>query len=112
MIKRNNNSRLRAKIKIRKHISGTPDRPRFTVYRSLSNIYAQLIDDTTGKTIVSASSLSKELADDIKKAKGKVAKSKVVGSYLAKKAVEQNISSVTVITVEFRQLLMEPVKEV
>jgi large subunit ribosomal protein L18 len=94
MINKNRNSRLRSKTKIRKKISGTPERPRFTVYRSLSNIYAQLIDDTTGKTLVSASSLNKELGEEIKNAKGKKAKSKAVGNLLAKKALEQKISSV------------------
>ena len=94
MIDTRHNSRLRSKMKIRKMISGTPERPRLTVYRSLSNIYAQLIDDTTGKTLVSASSLNKELAEDLKNAKSKTEKSKVVGSFLAKKAAEQNISSV------------------
>ena len=94
MINRNRNLRLRSKTKIRKTISGTPERPRLTVYRSLSNIYAQLIDDTTGKTIVSASSLNKEVVEEVEKAKGKIAKSKVVGNYLAKKAAEQKISSV------------------
>ncbi|HKI78451.1 MAG TPA: 50S ribosomal protein L18 [Ignavibacteriaceae bacterium] len=94
MINRKKNSRIRAKIKIRKTISGTPERPRLTVYRSLSNVYAQLVDDTTGNTLVSASSVSKELADEIKNAKSKVAKSKIVGSLLAKKALEQKISSV------------------
>ncbi len=94
MINKNRNSRLRSKAKIRKSVSGTPERPRLSVYRSLSNIYAQLIDDTTGRTIVSASSLNKELTDEIKNAKGKIAKGKVVGSFLAKKALEKKISSV------------------
>ena len=85
MINRNNNSRLRSKIKIRKAISGTPERPRLTVYRSLSNVYAQLIDDTTGKTLVSASSLNKELVDQFKNAKSKTEKSKLVGSSWLKK---------------------------
>lgn len=86
--------RVRSKKSIRKKISGTPDRPRFTVYRSLNNVYIQLIDDTTGKTLVTASSLSKEIVDDLKSAKGKIAKSKIVGSLAAKKAKEKNISSV------------------
>ncbi len=94
MIKKNRNSRLRSKTKIRKTISGTPERPRLSVYRSLSNVYAQLIDDSTGKTLVSASSLNKELAAEIKNVKGKIAKSKMVGGFLAKKALEQKISSV------------------
>ena len=87
MINKNRNSRLRSKTKIKKTISGTPERPRLSVYRSLSNVYAQLIDDTTGKTLVSASSLNKELTSEIKNVKGKIAKSKVVGSFLAKKAL-------------------------
>ena len=94
MIKRNENSRLRSKIKIRKTISGTPGKPRFIVYRSLNNVYAQIIDDTTGTTLVSASSLSKEISDEIKKAKGKISKSKIIGNVIAKKALEKNISSV------------------
>ena len=94
MINRNNNSRLRSKIKIRKKISGTPEVPRLTVYRSLNNVYAQIIDDSTGKTLASASSLSKEILDEVKKTKGKISKSKLVGSLVAKKAVENKITSV------------------
>lgn len=94
MIKKNNNLRLRSKISIRKKISGTTEKPRLTVYRSLKNVYAQIIDDTTGKTLAAASSHSKELAEEIKSAKGKVSKSKLVGSLLAKKALEKNISVV------------------
>jgi large subunit ribosomal protein L18 len=94
MIKRENNKRLRSKIRIRKKISGTPEKPRLSIYRSLNNIYGQLIDDTNGKTLVSASSLSKEIAEDIKSIKGKSAKSKLVGTLVAKKALEQNVSNV------------------
>ena len=94
MINRNKNKRLRSKTKIRKVISGTSERPRLTIYRSLDNIYAQIIDDTSGKTLISASSLTKELAEDLKKAKGKVQRSKTVGSFIAKKALEHNINTV------------------
>lgn len=94
MIKRNENSRLRSKTKIRKNISGTPEKPRLSVFRSLDNVYAQIIDDTSGNTLIAASSLSKELADDIKKAKGKIAKSKIVGNLVAQKAKEKNITTV------------------
>jgi large subunit ribosomal protein L18 len=94
MIKRNENSRLRSKTKIRKYISGTPEVPRLSVYRSLNNIYAQIIDDANGKTLASASSLSKEVSEDLKNTKGKVSKSKFIGSLLAKKALEQNITTV------------------
>jgi large subunit ribosomal protein L18 len=94
MIKKNYNSRLRSKKKIRKTISGTNLRPRLSVYRSLDNIYAQVIDDASGRTLVAASSLSKELAEEIKKLKGKVSKSKLVGNLVAKKALENNITTV------------------
>ena len=94
MINRNNNSRLRSKTRIRNKISGTPEMPRLTVYRSLNHVYAQIIDDTTGTTLVAASTKSKELADEVKNSKGKISKSKLVGSLVAKKALEKKISSV------------------
>ncbi len=88
------NTRERAKVKIRKKISGTSERPRLTVFRSLNNIYVQLIDDSTGKTLVSASTLAKELAIDLKSSKGKIERGKLVGSLLAKRAAEKNITVV------------------
>lgn len=94
MIKKNKNIRLRSKIKIRRKISGLKDKPRLTVYRSLNNIYAQLIDDSDGNTLASASSLSKELSEELKNSKGKISKSKMVGILVAKKALEKNISQV------------------
>ncbi|RPI75603.1 MAG: 50S ribosomal protein L18 [Ignavibacteriales bacterium] len=94
MIKKENNNRLRSKIRIRKKISGTSEKPRLSIYRSLNNIYGQIIDDTSGKTLASASSLSKEIVEDIKSAKGKSAKSKLVGTLVAKKALEKNVSTV------------------
>lgn len=87
-------SRDRAKIKIRKKISGTPEKPRLSVYRSLDNIYAQIIDDKTGNTLVSFSSLNKEAKADIKSVKGKINRSKMIGNMLAKKALEKNIKNV------------------
>lgn len=86
--------RERSRTRIRKKIFGTTEKPRLTVYRSLDHVYAQVIDDTAGITIASASSLSKELSDSIKEAKGKIAKSKLVGSLLAQKAKEKNITTV------------------
>ncbi|HMN47913.1 MAG TPA: 50S ribosomal protein L18 [Ignavibacteriaceae bacterium] len=94
MIKRNTNPRLRSKTRIRKKITGTPEVPRLTIYRSLNQMYAQIIDDTNGNTLVAASSLSKEVLDEIKSAKGKISKSKLVGNLVAKKAKEKNISNV------------------
>ncbi|MGB5288639.1 MAG: 50S ribosomal protein L18 [Ignavibacteriaceae bacterium] len=87
-------SRDRARIKIRKKISGTTEKPRLSVYRSLDNIYAQIIDDTTGNTLIAVSSLNKEAKAELKSVKGKTNKSKLVGSLLAKKALEKNIKNV------------------
>jgi large subunit ribosomal protein L18 len=86
--------RLKNKIRIRKKISGTSDRPRVAVFRSLTQIYAQIIDDTKGVTLLSASSLSKDIKDDVQSAKTKIEKSKIVGKFLAEKAKEKGINSV------------------
>ncbi len=94
MIKRNTSPRLRSKTRIRLKISGTPEVPRLTIYRSLNQMYAQIIDDSTGSTIVAASSMSKEILEDIKNSKGKVSRSKLVGNLIAKKAKDKNISNV------------------
>ncbi len=88
------NTRNRAKIKIRKKVSGTGSKPRLAVYRSLNNIYAQLIDDSTGSTLLAVSSLSKDLQSELKSVKGKVDRGKIVGNLLAKKALEKNIKNV------------------
>ena len=68
--------------------------PRLVVYRSNSNIYSQLVDDALNKTIVSASSIDKDLKEMIKKADGKVGASKVVGDALAKKIKNEKIKQV------------------
>lgn len=94
MFLRDNKSRSRKHIRVRKKVSGTAERPRLCVYRSLSNIYAQVIDDTSGVTLAEASTLSKELGEEIKAAKGKVSKSKMVGKLVAKKAQEKGIKTV------------------
>ena len=94
MITKPSNTRLRSKTKIRKKISGTSEKPRMSIYRSLNQIYAQLIDDTTGNVLLSVSSLSKDLAEQLKTAKGKISKSKLVGAELATKAIAKNITTV------------------
>lgn len=86
--------RLRIKKTIRKRVFGSTERPRFSVYRSLNDIYGQIIDDVTGKTLISLSTSSKEVKQEIAAAKTKVEKSSLVGKLLAKKAVEKNISTV------------------
>jgi large subunit ribosomal protein L18 len=93
-----NKSRVRQRMfvkqRIAKKIRGTSERPRLVVYRSLHHMYAQVIDDTQAKTIVSASSLEKTLRDELKSVKGQKAVAKRVGAAVAKKAVEQNIKKV------------------
>ena len=94
MSSKEKNSRYRSKIKIRKHISGTAERPRMSVSRSLSQIYVQLIDDVAGKTLVAASSLSKDVAEELKNAKSKVDVSRMVGKLAARMAIDNNITTV------------------
>ena len=86
--------RDKIKASIRKKILGTAERPRLTVYRSLGNIYGQIIDDATGKTLVATSSASKDVKAELASAKSKKDKSVVVGKILAKKALEKNIKNV------------------
>ena len=78
-------------MRIRRKVSGTAERPRLTVFRSLNHIYAQLVDDLGGRTILTVSSRDKDLAAALGATKGKVAASKAVGKQLAVKAKEQGI---------------------
>lgn len=87
--------RIRRKNHIRKKIKGTEQRPRLTVYKSLGNIYAQIVDDVAGNTLVSASTIDKEVKPMIKKGMSKVEQSKIVGSVIAKRAIEKNINTVS-----------------
>lgn len=84
----------RAKQKaIRRKISGTAERPRLSVYKSNNNIFAQLIDDVNGVTLVSASSIDKELKGNVESG-GNVVTAKLVGKAIAERAVAKNIASV------------------
>ncbi len=87
------NKRLRRKIRIRKKIKGTPERPRLTVFRSLKYIYAQIIDDESGVTLVSASTLEKDIREKLKSTKD-VEAAKAVGELVAKRALEKGIETV------------------
>ena len=79
--------------RIRRRLSGVPERPRMCVFRSDRHIYVQIIDDTTGKVLVSASSLSKEFREQGLKGSG-VPAAKAVGALIAGKAVAQSIEKV------------------
>ena len=82
--------RTRRHIRVRTKVSGTAERPRLCIYRSNSNIYAQIIDDVAGNTLVSASTLDKE----IKTKKSNIEAAKEVGALIAKRAVAKNIKTV------------------
>ncbi|MFQ3645369.1 50S ribosomal protein L18 [Aggregatilineales bacterium SYSU G02658] len=86
-------ARRRRQTRVRAKLAGTAARPRLNVYRSLSNIYAQVIDDETGKTLASASTIDKDVAAAIV-GKTKVEASKIVGETVAKRAKEAGISAV------------------
>ena len=90
MINKNNKLR-REKIQfaIRKKLSGTSQKPRLNVFRSLNHIYGQIIDDVKSVTLVSCSSKSKELQEELSKAKSKTEKSTIVGKLIAKLAIEK-----------------------
>ena len=94
MIKKpvSNVARTRRHIRVRKTIVGTQTKPRLNVYRSLKNIYAQIIDDSIGVTLVSASTLDAEL-ESITYG-GNISAAREVGKLVAKKAIEKGISTV------------------
>jgi len=88
-------SRQRQKIhrRIRKKISGTPDRPRLCVFRSLKYIYAQIIDDTQGRTLAAASSVEKQVRGNLKSGCN-IEASKLVGKAIAERAKAKGIEAV------------------
>ncbi|MGQ9855602.1 MAG: 50S ribosomal protein L18 [Fervidobacterium sp.] len=95
MIKREDRKQLRLvrHRRIRKRISGTPERPRLSVYRSEKHIYAQIIDDVAGKTIVAASTVEKELREKLQKT-WNIAAAKEVGKLIAERAIAKGVKEV------------------
>jgi large subunit ribosomal protein L18 len=86
--------RLGVKSRIRKKIRGTTERPRLVVFRSISHLYVQVVDDSVAKTLVACSSLSKEMKESFAGIKGQREKAKSLGQRIAKMAIEQNIKTV------------------
>ncbi len=86
--------RHRRHMRIRKKVSGTAERPRLTVYRSLNHIYVQLVDDLAGRTILTISSSHKDVSSVLTGAKGKLAASNAVGKRVAQMATEKGIERV------------------
>ena len=85
-----NKARQKRHLRVRNHISGTDERPRLNVFRSLSNIYAQVIDDVNGVTLVSASTKDK----DFQSYGGNIEAAKAVGEAVAKRSLEKGITEV------------------
>jgi len=88
-----NEIRLRKHDRVRKKITGTTERPRLNVFRSLQNIYVQIIDDTTGTTLVSASTLDEAVKGKLAYGGNKAA-AKEVGKLIGQKALEKGIKQV------------------
>jgi large subunit ribosomal protein L18 len=86
-------ARGRRRKRVRKRVKGITERPRLSVFRSLKHTYAQVIVDTTGQTLASASTLSKEIRGSLKKT-GNLEAAKKVGELIAKKSIERGIKTV------------------
>lgn len=93
------NKESRAKVRVNKHkkirnrFSGTAERPRLAVFRSNNHMYAQIIDDTVGNTLVSASTLEKEIKAELEKTNN-VDAAAYLGTVIAKRAIEKGIKEV------------------
>ena len=95
MIKKESRSEIRVKkhMRVRNRLSGTAERPRLAVFRSNNHMYAQIIDDTVGKTLVSASTVQKEVKDQLDKTND-VAAAAYLGQVIAKRALDAGIKTV------------------
>ena len=95
MVSKKNRSEVRVNKhrRIRSRLSGTPEQPRLAVFRSNNHMYAQIIDDTVGNTLVSASTLQKDVKAELEKTND-VEAAAYLGTVIAKKAIEKGITSV------------------
>ena len=95
MVNKESRSEVRIKkhMRVRNHLAGTADRPRLAVFRSNNHMYAQIIDDTVGNTLVSASTLDKDVKAELEKTNNVEAAAKL-GTVIAKKALDKGISTV------------------
>ena len=95
MAKSAREARERRHRRVRNNLTGTPERPRLNVYRSLEHIYAQVIDDTLGHTLASASTLDAEVKKKIgKKGQPKIEEAKIVGQIVAARAKSAGVTAV------------------
>ena len=86
--------RFRKRMRIRKKIMGTPERPRLAIFRSARNIYAQLVDDLHHQTLAGVSTLTPDIRSEVEKLETKIDAAKLVGKKIAEKASELNIKQV------------------
>ncbi len=93
MSEKSRKARIRRHRRVRAKISGTPGRPRLNVFRSLSHIYAQIIDDEAGHTLVSASTVDREVRGQVEE-KSKTEAAQLVGQLVAKRAQEIGVKEV------------------
>lgn len=95
MVSKESRTEIRVKkhLKIRNRFTGTPERPRLAVFRSNNHMYAQIIDDTVGQTLVAASTLEKDVKAELSKTND-VAAAAYLGTVIAKKAMEKGIKAV------------------
>jgi len=93
MVKKKRENYFKRRRRVRKKVSGTTERPRLCVYRSGKYIYAQLIDDTVGKTITSVSSSLSDVKKEVKSDKN-IAAAKLTGNLIAQKAISAGIKKV------------------
>lgn len=91
--KSRNQARLHRHARVRKKVYGTPERPRMNVFRSITDIYVQIIDDHSGTTLAAASSIDAALRETLK-GKSKVEQAQLVGEEIAKRAKDKGISTV------------------
>ena len=87
-------TRLRRKIRVRKKVRGTTERPRLSVFRTSKHIYAQVIDDAAAKTLVGSSSLNQDIRKKVQNQGGNKKGAAIVGEFIAKSAQEKGIKRV------------------
>lgn len=92
--KRRLSPRKRRHLRVRARVSGTPERPRLNVFRSNKHIYAQIIDDTRGHTLVAASTLEREVRERFPNPHPKVEEARVVGQVIGERALARGITKV------------------
>ena len=93
-IKPKRENRLKRKKRVRKKIEGTPETPRLTVFRTARHIYAQIIDDSIGRTIVTASTISKDVKSKANGISGNIKGAILVGETIGKKGIEKGIKKI------------------